>query len=904
MKMLAKALIFLILSISLILQGCSQVISTNRYRGNLISTEKGNSPEELSRDTKIELVSPTSVKIKNIVNYGNPVVNRYEKIENKYIGTSDAGPTILGETLILPIRVGVILPLSLVCCVLKPSGCPEVMEKAFSPIFDCKKEKFRKNCTFSTEKTILPDEFEEETFYENIHTLEEPVSRGMVNVSVCEGSQTLFQNQISLASDGSAVLDITSFIDKLPVGEAVKVIYQYGQIEETALLTKADVQRALASRIPPSLIIDRKISFAGDLQGGILEGEQDGKILVTLSNKGKGNAFGVKLAVAGNYPGVHIPPIIDVGDISPGTSREVAIPVTADLDVQSGSLALSFQAKEQFGKDSVPLKMQPGIVIRQIETPQLEIGAISYNDTGSLASGNGNGVPENGETVEIRTKIRNNGEGFAKGVVLRFTDLPEGIQPVKTSIQLGNIPPGGTIEGALAIKISKLFRSTGKDIPINLTVEDSRPIGKPTRKELALPYHYNESILRIADLEIYDGDPGTSSTGNRNHLMDQGEQVEVRTYVENVGTMPAEDVSVSLKTDRPISQVTIFPASFYLGKIEPGEKKLAATFTVDLSGSATPGAIKMEVMVTQKDFEKQYAGYNHTVFETTYIASQPDSLPKPGKNAVSKLLSAPLNIDEVPHIGNFLRPNNYALLIGIGRYKRSDVNPLPYAESDVRAVKNYLVNIGGIPKENVTVLTNENATLSGIKEQFEKLTRRSKADSEVFVFFSCHGVPEMEKKKPYLLPYDGNPDTISSTGFAVSEMKKIISDLPTKRVLVAIDACFTGQGRSVVAKEMKGVAWVEKEETPTDALVITASNEEQAAWDWPDKAHGIFTYYFLEGLRGAAASKRNDGFVYADELYEYVVKQVPSTSKEKYGVIQSPVKQGNVKDFCLTKRIQ
>jgi hypothetical protein len=408
-------------------------------------------------------------------------------------------------------------------------------------------------------------------------------------------------------------------------------------------------------------------------------------------------------------------------------------------------------------------------------------------------------------------------------------------------------------------------------------------------------------------MEIFDGDPETSSIGNRNHLINQGEQVEVRAYVENAGTMAAEAVTVTLKTDRSINQVTVSPSSVYLGKMESGEKHRAAVFTVDVPGSVALGSIKMDVTATQKDFTTQYASFNRTVYEADTAFAQVDvgktslglQKTKTGVSAVSAM-----NIDEVPYIADFRRPSAHALLIGIGKYKRGSVHSLPFAVSDVRTVRNYLVNIGGIPPENVTVLTDEEATLSGIKEQFEKLTRKTKADSDVFIFFSGHGVPDLEQKTPYLLPYDGNPNSIRSTGFAVSEMKQIVNTLPTKQVLIAMDTCFTGEGRSVMASGTRGVAWVDEEKTQTAAVVITSSSEKQASWDWTEKAHGIFTYYLLKGLRGAATSEKNDGYVYADELFDYVAREVPATALEKHGVRQSPVKQGSGKGFCLTKRVQ
>jgi uncharacterized caspase-like protein len=54
--------------------------------------------------------------------------------------------------------------------------------------------------------------------------------------------------------------------------------------------------------------------------------------------------------------------------------------------------------------------------------------------------------------------------------------------------------------------------------------------------------------------------------------------------------------------------------------------------------------------------------------------------------------------------------------------------------------------------------------------------------------------------------------------------------------------------------------------------------------------HGIFTYYLLKGLRGAADADK-DGLVSVDEAYRYVTTHVPRATGQE----QHPVKKGTVK---------
>jgi len=46
----------------------------------------------------------------------------------------------------------------------------------------------------------------------------------------------------------------------------------------------------------------------------------------------------------------------------------------------------------------------------------------------------------------------------------------------------------------------------------------------------------------------------------------------------------------------------------------------------------------------------------------------------------------------------------------------------------------------------------------------------------------------------------------------------------------------------------------------------------------PELGHGIFTYYLVEGLKGARPQKK-DGIVTVQELYEYLEQQVAKKSR-------------------------
>ena len=59
--------------------------------------------------------------------------------------------------------------------------------------------------------------------------------------------------------------------------------------------------------------------------------------------------------------------------------------------------------------------------------------------------------------------------------------------------------------------------------------------------------------------------------------------------------------------------------------------------------------------------------------------------------------------------------------------------------------------------------------------------------------------------------------------------------------------------------------------------IFTASTGQQISSSYPEKKHGLFTYYLLKGLRGDA-DKNGDESLTVEELEEYVITNVKKTA--------------------------
>ena len=74
--------------------------------------------------------------------------------------------------------------------------------------------------------------------------------------------------------------------------------------------------------------------------------------------------------------------------------------------------------------------------------------------------------------------------------------------------------------------------------------------------------------------------------------------------------------------------------------------------------------------------------------------------------------------------------------------------------------------------------------------------------------------------------------------------------------------------------------------------ILSSCSINQQSYEWPDKKHGVFTFYLLEALQGSA-DLNQDGFVSLTETANYTSEKVLEWSFET-GNIQSPQWKANL----------
>jgi hypothetical protein len=244
-------------------------------------------------------------------------------------------------------------------------------------------------------------------------------------------------------------------------------------------------------------------------------------------------------------------------------------------------------------------------------------------------------------------------------------------------------------------------------------------------------------------------------------------------------------------------------------------------------------------------------------------------------------------------------PDGIAVIIGNRDYANPDVPDVDYAVPDARTVRQYAVSMLGFAEENIIFIENAKKTdfelNFGTRDvaQGKLFNWVRPGKSDVFVYYSGHGAPDLASGKAYFMPVDSHPDYIRIGGYPLDVFYANLSQTPARSVTVVLDACFSGgsQGGMIIRKASPMFIDVEMPLTVPGALLASSSGDQISHW-FPRGGHSLFTYFYLRGMRGDADLNR-DRKVSLEEMKGYLGENVSYAARRLYNREQTPVVKGD-----------
>ena len=505
-----------------------------------------------------------------------------------------------------------------------------------------------------------------------------------------------------------------------------------------------------------------------------------------------------------------------------------------------------------------------------------------YIDSVKFVEPSGNHALDGYETGEIHILLTNRGVGKAQNIQVALSPLGAGsgltfeknwtIERISSKESHSLVVPVFAV-GSVESMTRKIRIQVNEEFGFDA---DPAVLGFET-------VAYNPPDLQVPKVAINDREEG-DAYGNGNSVIEPNESVIVTAFVQNFGAGKAESVKarITLNTDSPYLSCPDTSRTFDLGDIEAGDYREVSFYffsTRRYTGEHIP--LKLDITEARGDFGKTIdlgLKMNVRTENVVDVSIARVDVPKPTIKEIAGFQKS--DIDDVPPASKSIRTDGLAVIIGIEDYKYAP--SATFANRDAEAFYNYAIKVLGIPDANIYYLVDDAATAGEFSKMFDDdgwLARRVTKRSDVFIYYSGHGTPDLKTQVPYLIPHDIDPN-YPQGGYSTFELYENLGKLEAKSMTVMLDACFSGQSREsemLLANARPIRISVESSGVPPSVTLISASSGTQISSSFPEQKHGIFSYYLMKGMRGIADSD-GDQSITLEELFNYVRSEVTRTA--------------------------
>ena len=659
-------------------------------------------------------------------------------------------------------------------------------------------------------------------------------------------------------------------------------------------------------------------------------------LAVKVTNKGKGPLYRLQGRTRSEDAALdgHL---FYLGRIEGGKSAEdtVALRIPRDRGDAAVPMRVEFQEYNGFAPD--PLKAM--IAIRGAARPRFAYTYQIMDDGSGGSVGNGDGRIQKGEAVDLLLTLRNVGPVPARDTRAEVTSaVTQGLAITSGTATLGVLAPEETKTARVTLAVR---RDLGEaQIPLRLLIRETG-MNAMLSEEIRLPVDSrpppqivvtNKLVtVKDASAKVHGGAGAETaviaSAGKDQQLAvtgELGDWYRIQISEQETGWIARRDVAetaVSAKGEMAVPMVrgpavvrVLQNAPPVIALAAPPDGAQVTADRVQLIGAVASGKgvawvdVKVNGQVLAR---RQGRGMSGPVTESENLELSERVMLREGRN---EIVVTAYDRDNLATTRTVIitraveRGKIHAVVIGISKYK--GIRSLRFADRDAAAFADYLRTNVGVPQENITLLLNDQATLVRIKSVLgTDLKRKASQQDTVIIYYAGHGAPETDATsqdedglEKYIVPYDGDPNDLYTTGLPMREVETIFQRLSAERVIFISDACYSGAtgGRTFVTASRRAVvseSFLTRLSKARGRVVLTASRASEVSEEREELGHGVFTYYLLEGLRGKA-DLDGDGIITVDEIYAYVSRKVP----EATGQNQHPVKKGETEGQLVLGR--
>ncbi|MCC2641296.1 MAG: hypothetical protein K0S45_1709 [Nitrospira sp.] len=354
---------------------------------------------------------------------------------------------------------------------------------------------------------------------------------------------------------------------------------------------------------------------------------------------------------------------------------------------------------------------------------------------------------------------------------------------------------------------------------------------------------------------------------NQNHVLEQQEVFSVEFEVKNEGAGVAEAVEIDVSGHPAI--VSGLKSPVPLGLLQPGEIRRAS---IDGKVGTVSDMEQAELICTLR----ASANVELPSSKKFFVAIHPD------RSDGVEVLS--VDVDQLPTMnGKPAQSQAIGIAVGVGAFRDPAMPARKFSAHDAEIMGGYFKTVLGIPAQKVRVVSDAKGLKDDLIEVFEQwLPKQGGPQATAYVYVSGRAVVDQATGVVSLLPYDGTPSGGTRT-FSLSRLQRAVARASVKQAVLMLDLSLEPSSGSDPGQVMPP-RW-----NPEDSgaahhrvMLMIGNSALQEAQAYQPGQHGLFTYFLLKGLRGAADLDKN-GTVLTGELCTYIHGQVRAVAQTQAG---------------------
>jgi len=235
-----------------------------------------------------------------------------------------------------------------------------------------------------------------------------------------------------------------------------------------------------------------------------------------------------------------------------------------------------------------------------------------------------------------------------------------------------------------------------------------------------------------------------------------------------------------------------------------------------------------------------------------------------------------------------MRPKVWALVVGVSKYSAAQgINDLNFCDDDAQAVYDFMRSPegGSVPSGQIRLLKDYNATRTNILNAANDLFIQATTNDLLLFYFSGHGGPNMFVAHDQYIKHE--------------DLRNIVNRSKAGKKICVADACFSGtwdkkstlQSKAMSDLEVEALYYATLASSGNGLALLMSSQPNETSLEDQPLQMGMFTYYYIRGLRGAA-DDNFDNVISIQEIYDYVKKSVRDRAWSTYEHKQNPQLKG------------